>query len=258
VTLPTEFVSVENWKPAPTPDTERARLARHAQRKDLYAQIADLRDQGMGNIEIARRIGLWARTLQIWQKKGVPEGGRRQKRRSLFDPYAPYVLSRWEQGCTNGIQIYNEIKEQGYTGTQRQVYRFLVPLRRSVRIIQKAENFPIPLQVFSVKEAIWLFVRDPTQLDEKEQTTLIAICQASETARTTYQLVQEFRHLLHHREGGKLDTWLEAVNASQIRELQSFCSGPQKLESTHFNREDGRLSDKRGFTWESTSTTMQS
>ena len=228
VRLPTEFVSVENWKPAPTPCIERARLARHAQRQDRYKQVADLRAQGKGNTEIARRLGLTARTLQNWQKKGFPEAGRRRKRPSKFDPYARYVLSRWEQGCTNGLQIYREIKEQGYTGTQRQVYLFLVPLRRNVRIIQKAESPHIPLQDFSAKEAVWLFVRDPAQLDEKEQATLTAICQASETAQTTYQLVQDFRHLLHHREGEKLDNWLEAVKASQIRELQSFVTGVER------------------------------
>ncbi len=65
-----------------------------------------------------------------------------------------------------------------------------------------------PLQDFSAHEAVWLFARDPDSLDEEEQATLTAIGQASETARLTYQLVQEFRHMLHHREGAKLDTWL--------------------------------------------------
>ncbi len=228
VTLPTEFVSVENWKPAPDLCTERERLTRHAQRQDRYEQIAALRAQGMGNTEIARRVGLTARTLQNWQKKGFPESSRRRKRSSCFDPYAPYVLSRWEQGCTNGLQIYREIKEKGYTGTDRQVYRFLTPLRRKVRIIQKAESPHIALQDFSAKDAVWLFVRDRAKLDEKEQITLTAICQASETARTTYQVVQEFRDMLHMRSGEKLDDWLEAVKTSQIRELQSFVIGVER------------------------------
>ena len=43
-----------------------------------------------------------------------------------------------------------------------------------------------------------------------------------------YQLVQEFRHILHHREGEKLDDWLEKVRASQIRELQSFVLGVER------------------------------
>jgi transposase len=182
----------------------------------------------MGNTEIARRVGLTARTLQNWEKKGFPESSRRRKRSSCFDPYAPYVLSRWEQGCTNGLQLYREIKEKGYTGTDRQVYRFLMPLRRKVRIIQKAEIPHIALQDFSAHDAVWLFVRDRAKLDEKEQITLTSICQASETARTTYQVVQEFRDMLHTRSGEKLDDWLETVKASQIRELQSFVIGIER------------------------------
>jgi transposase len=97
-----------------------------------------------------------------------------------------------------------------------------------VRIIQKAESPDIPLQDFSAHDAVWLFVRDPSDLDEKEHATLTAICQASETAKTTYQLVQEFRHILHQREGEKLEGWLQEVRASQIRELQSFAIGIER------------------------------
>jgi len=226
--FPTEFVSVENWKPAPDPCTERERLTRRAERQDRYAQVATLRAQGLGNAEIARRVGLTAKTLENWQKKGFPEAGRRRKRPSMFDPYARYVLSRWEQGCTNGLQIYREIKEQGYTGTEKTVYRFLVPLRKNQRIIQKTVVPHAPLQDFSAHDAVWLFVRGPAKLDEKEQATLKAICQASETAKTTYQLVQEFRDMLHTRSGEKLDAWLEVVKASQIRELQSFVTGVER------------------------------
>src|SRR5229473_6714415 len=41
----TEFVSVENWKPAPDLGAERARLTRHAQRQDRYEQVLALRAQ---------------------------------------------------------------------------------------------------------------------------------------------------------------------------------------------------------------------
>jgi transposase len=226
--LPTEFVSVENWKPAPDPCTERERLTRQAQRQDCYEQVLALQAQGLGKKEIARRVGITTRTLENWQKQGFPQTERRRKRSSCFDPYASYVLSRWEQGCTNGLQLYREIQEQGYTGTDRQVYRFLVPLRTNQRIVQKAVVPHVPLQDFSAKDAVWWFVRDLTKLDEKEQETLTAICQASETARTTYQLVQEFRQMLHHREGEKLDEWLAKVRGSQIRELQSFVVGVER------------------------------
>jgi transposase len=225
----TEFLSVENWKPAPDLFAERARITRRAQRQDRYQQVIELHAQGLGCTEIGERVGLSARTIGRWLKEDAfPEAQRRRKRQSRFDPYASYVLKRWEQGCQNGLRLYQEIKERGYTGSERMVYRFLVPLRRKDRIIQKADVPHAPLQDFSAHDAVWLFARDRASLDEKEQAIVTAICQASETARTTYQFVQEFRHMLHHREGEKLDNWIAKVTASQIRELQSFVLGVER------------------------------
>src|SRR5713226_376751 len=168
-----EVISVENWKPAPELCDERARLSRRAQRYDRYQQVMALREQGLGVTEIARRVGLSRRTLERWIKEGdFPETKRRRKRRSVFDPYAGYVLKRWEQGCENGLQLWQEIKEQGYQGSAKTVYRFLTSLRKKQRIIWKPEVPHAPLQDFSANDAVWLFARDQASLDEKEQETL--------------------------------------------------------------------------------------
>src|SRR5260370_40851987 len=103
-----------------------------------------------------------------------------------------------------------------------------MPLREKHQNIRTAGAPQTPLQDFSAKEVVWLIVRAPTDLDEQEKETLSALTQASETARTIYQLVQEFRHMLHHREGAKLDDWLEKVRASQISELQRFVVGVER------------------------------
>ena len=225
----TTAFSIKTWKPAPDPGFERARLRRRAQRYDRYQQVVALHPHGFEQAEIAHRVGLSTRTMQKWLKAGAfPEARPRRKRRSLFDPYAPYVLMRWKQGCKNGLQLYREIKEKGYTGTERQVYRFLTPLRKQLPLVQSVEAPQTPVQDFSAHEAVWLFVRHPDDLDETEQVALATILSACETARTMYQLVQEFRQILHRREGEKLDSWLEAVRASHIRELQSFVGGIER------------------------------
>lgn len=41
------------------------------------------------------------------------------------DPYAPYVLKRWQDGERNGTHIFQEIVAQGYPGSSRMVYRDL-------------------------------------------------------------------------------------------------------------------------------------
>jgi transposase len=77
-----------------------------------------------------------------------------------------------------------------------------------------------PLQHFTAREAVWLFVRAPSDLDETEQEDLAAIRQASPTANTVYELVQDFMTMLRHRQGDRLASWLGVVKASQIHELQ--------------------------------------
>jgi transposase len=224
-----EVFLVGDWKPTPDACDERARLTRRAQRHDQYQQVTELHAQNFVHAEIAHRTGVSTRTIRRWLKEGTfPERKPRRKQTSSFDRYAAYVLKRWEQGCRNGLQLWQEIKNQGYTGSATMVNRFLMPLREKQRITQTIERPQAPLQDFSAKEAVWLFVRDSVSLDEKEQTTLSLVCQVSETTRIIYQLVQEFRHMLHHREGEKLDEWLAKVRASQIRELQSFVQGVER------------------------------
>lgn len=40
-----------------------------------------------------------------------PNGGARW---SLLDPYKRYLLQRWQQGCRNSVQLYDEITARGY------------------------------------------------------------------------------------------------------------------------------------------------
>jgi transposase len=221
--------TLQTWKPSPDPSVKRARLTRRAQRYDRYEQVVALHTQGFKQVEIARRVGLTTRTIQAWLKAGTfPEAKERRKRQSQFDLYAAYVLKRWEEGCRNGSQLYREIKEKGYTGTERQVHRFLLPLREQLPLAQIVESPQTPVQDFSANKSVWLFVRNPADLDETEKATLVAICQASETAKTIYQLVQQFRLILHMREGSRLDDWLAQVRTSQIQELQSFVVGVER------------------------------
>lgn len=74
------------------------------------------------------------------------------------------------------------------------VHRFLRRLREQLPLVQAAQAPPTAVQDVVAKEAVWLFVRNPADLDETEQTLLAAICQASETVSMIYQLVQQFRH----------------------------------------------------------------
>src|SRR5215216_7992519 len=74
-----------------------------------YLAGADLRD-------ICQWLGISART--VYRYKDLQEPPPRppyKKKASVLDPWVPYLLKRWNEGCHNGKRLYREICEQGYT-----------------------------------------------------------------------------------------------------------------------------------------------
>jgi hypothetical protein len=117
-----------------------------------------------------------------------PEAKKRRKRQSCFDSFAPSILKRWREGEHMGITLCREIKEQGYPGSERTVYRYLEVLKQAEVHSARLHR----LQKFSAHTAVWLCVRDPKKLDEIEREDLAALCQASLTLKRAYDLIQDF------------------------------------------------------------------
>jgi transposase len=223
------------WLAEDAPLAGSAHLARHAERLDRYQQLIHLRDEGFTQKEIARQLGMAERTVRHWLTRGIPYGKPelRHKRRRDFDPYAAYVRERFLQGSRNGLQLWRELQTQGYKGSPRAVYRFLAQLKQGSAATrgktQRAQVAPdASVWQWTAKQAVWWFIRDPSDLKKKEQETLLAIRQASPTADRAYGLAQDFMGMLRHREGERLDVWLGQVRASHIPELQRFVRSIQQ------------------------------
>jgi transposase len=186
-----EPVLEEEKHPARSRGEEQARLARRAQKLDRYQQVLELRDQGLTAADIGSRIGISGRTVQRWLAHGsFPEARRRRRRPSLIDPYERYVLQWWQEGNRNGLQLYRELRAQGYKGSSKAMYRYLerlrTPQRSSLGVTPSQPRRPkgglaepAPLENFSAQRATWLFVRQLEDLDETQQRELALIRQAS-------------------------------------------------------------------------------
>ncbi len=225
-----EQVGEEHIRPLPTaatwqqrtpPQVKKAHQARQASRDDRYQQMTTLRVQGLTQREVAKRMGMSERAVRTWLKRGAaPTNARHVRRRSVFDPYAAYVLQRWQAGVHEAKQLYEEIQAQGFSGTVRIVQRFVQALRDDPEKITLAAE--TSAERFSANAATWLFIRDPKQLTAEKQAELELICQHSETARKTYALTQQFMTMLRLRRGQEFEMWLSAVEASHIAELRRF------------------------------------
>ena len=220
------IISLEEWRPPEPAHVEKVRLARRAGRYARYQQVVELSRQGIATKEIAGRVGLSDRTVRDWLKQGAfPEAQKRRKKQSSFDPFAASVLKRWQDGEHNGLVLWQEIKNQGYTGTDRSVYRYLKTLKQAE---VRTSLHPERLQKYTANTAIWLFVRDPKKLNEIEREDLVAFCQASVPLKRAYDLLQDVLTMVHKQEGQRLDAWLARVAESDVPELQSFAAGVEK------------------------------
>lgn len=91
----------------------------------LYLAGADLR-------HICKELGISARTVYRYKDLEVPPPRRAYKRKKrVLDPYVPYLVQRWNEGCRNGKKLYREIRERGYQNSQEICSRFIAQLRRA-------------------------------------------------------------------------------------------------------------------------------
>lgn len=65
-------------------------------------------------------------------------------------------------------------------------------------------------------------------MKQEELTQLNLLLQRSSRAETAYHLVELFLHMVRERAGEQLDTWLEAVQASQLEAFASFVTSIQQ------------------------------
>jgi transposase len=163
------------------------------------------------------------RTVRHWLHRGVaPDTRLRRKYASDFDPYAPYVLTRWKEGERNGTHMWREIAAQGYPGSQRMVYRFLKTLKTQ----EMEATTPVQrLPHYSSTAAVSLFMRRAGTLEEIQREHLATFRLTAPSLDATYQLVQDFLAMMRKLEGERLDAWLTQIHESGLPELQSFAQG---------------------------------
>jgi transposase len=230
--------SREQYSHPRTQAEQRTQQARQAERLARYEQIITLHKQGVKHTDIAAHVGMAERTVREWLSRGdIPYSGPRKQRSRLIDPYKPYLLSRWQQGCRTGSQLERELRAKGYRGSQRALYRYLATLepsansaakRGSSSAMKQAAIPPNPLLTLSVQQATWLFFRKGDELKPEERERLRELRQASPQLETAYQLVEQFLQMVRERTGEQLSAWLAFVEASHLQAFDSFVTGVQQ------------------------------
>lgn len=194
----------------------------------LYLARADLRD-------ICRQLGVSARTVYRYKDLTEPPPRPAYKRKaSVLDPYVPYLVKRWREGCHNGKRLYREIRERGYTNSEEICARFTAQLRRAeargkpISSVPRARQGSVAGLSPTAKNVAALFMRHEEKLDEKQGAYLQRLCEADEALADTRRLTQEFAEMVRRLEGEDLDGWLKDAEKSNSIAMQSFAASLRK------------------------------
>ena len=211
---------------------EEAARKRHERLVEQWRNIRRLYLAGADLRHICRRLGISARTVYRYKDLEEPPPRPAYKRRaSVLDPYVPYLVRRWEEGCHNGKRLYREIRERGYANSEEICARFTAQLRRAeargkpVSSVPRARQGSVAGLSPTAKNVAALFVRRDEKLDEEQEAYLGRLCEADEALADTRRLTQEFAEMVRRLEGEDLDEWLKDAEESRSTAMRSFAVG---------------------------------
>jgi len=198
---------------------ESALAVRTRQRYDL---VQGLKAQGKGIKPIRRETGLAKGTVRrFYYAETVDELLAKVKdgRPSILDEHKPYLHQRWNEGCTNVIQLHAELKERGYTGGYGTIRDYVLPFREA-----GAAPPAVPGPPKARDLARWI-TADPDHLDDDEKAELARARERCPDLDALAGHVTEFAKMLTGLHGDRLDGWIAAVEADDQPELHSFVRG---------------------------------
>ena len=214
----------------PQPERWRDRVAAAAEagvarRRANYDQARALHASGASVAQIARTVGIARMTVYKYLREGPPQRKRHSVhgRQRVLEPYEPYLLQRWEEGCRTATKLWREIREQGFAHSLTNVQRFVNQLRREgpppagrPRTALTKPQGPPPRLLAA------LLLRRPERRTDEQRAYLEHLRTEDAAIATATDLVAEFLAMLRRREGARLPAWLDAAEASGVDELKRF------------------------------------
>jgi transposase len=212
-------------RPSASETSRERRLARYNQVKELY-------QQGATTLAIARQLNMHRRTVRHFIRcEEFPERLKPSKRRSGLDGFIGYIKQRWDEGCHNSSQLWREIREKGYKGSESMLRHYLAKwrlelppeLRRYRR--NEANNYPTPIRLPSTRRMTWLLLDKVKECKEEEQALLKKLEEHYPDIASVKQLANRFFKIINGRMIKDLDGWIEEASKSSSPEMQTLAQG---------------------------------
>lgn len=194
-----------------------------------YAEIQHLRQEGYNISQIADQLGHhWETVRKYYEATSFPERKQRRPGHSILDPFLPYLQQRLQEGCENALQLWREIQQRGYSGSSRQVLKWMqlhrtapAPSTSKRHLHSVAPRTTSATLLPSAKQIAWLLVREPDRLTTEEAAVIEHLQQDAEIVHV-YDLAQQFVQMVKQRLVEQLDPWLERCETVNVAPVHNF------------------------------------
>lgn len=221
----------------PYEHTEGPARERHERRVEQWKQIRRLHLAGAKVKDIAEWTGTSHSTVYRYRNLEEPPPRPVYKRKaSVLDPWMPYLIERWNEGCHSAKKLYHEIRKQGYAHSIDTVNRLTSNLRYTeeqgkrlqVPRSPKAKKGSIAGASPTARNVAALFMRREEKLDKEQKEYLERLCASDGALADAHRLVQEFASMIRNLDGQKLDGWLAEAASSEAEVMRKFAAGLEK------------------------------
>ena len=212
---------------------------RREQSRSRYNEVQRLQAQGYSIRAIALSLHLSRSTVYHYLRSDSdPTEWRTGRQASELDRYLPYLADRWQAGCYNGVQLWREIRERGYSGSRKMVAVWVSQQRQAARVAgiplpattgrPARPHPPAPPRDVTPRQVSYLLIARAERLTEAERAVLAQVQERIPPVRAAYEVGQGFLRLVRERAGQDLAAWLEQAQASEVGDLQNFAVGVGK------------------------------
>ena len=187
--------------------------------RERWQQVHDLRSQGVGLLDCARRLGVTLNTVKRYDRASEPERLQRvpKYRPALVDPYRDYLRKRREEEPGVAVRLLlREIRELGYPGSSNLLVRYLNQGRAD------AERPHL-----SPRRATRILLTRPDNRTSTQRETAERLASACPEMTALDDLIGSFAAMLAPAPANedKLQQRIAAARAADLPHLHSFTRG---------------------------------
>jgi transposase len=235
------FVQVESSHFAPSLTPHQQLVAeRRARRREKYDQVVALHKLGVPGRKIASQLEISRPTVERYLRIGhYPEHARCKE---TIRPYTDYLIQRWEAGAKVAVQLFEEIKQQGYRGSYKAVTMFVSELKSGdlqlhpelVHTATSDISPPVPqpkpkIKSVAPRHVAHLLTKPASDLTAEQQQEVEWLCQSFPDLATAYHLAQEFGKIVRQHLPDQFADWLEKASMSGLTDFRNFVTSLAKI-----------------------------